>query len=255
MTTNPMPLDSSPDSRRPAPAPTPGFAWTNPWRRLREGGFSRRLRAGGFSTTEMLIVVALIGIMVLFTTPALIEFFRSMKVRTAAQRVVSHIRLCRQVAVSRRAHVTMLLQSGPGTSRYRAWEDTTLDNTHDANGADDTLGTDDDEPWVVRPTEQLNTDDVVLVDVYNDLTPGSADDEFATSADSVLLGDGTLMLRFYPDGQVKRLDDVGEPVDGDTLLRIRMDGQVGPDRLDRWYASVNRPGKVQTDFIRNPGWS
>lgn len=207
----------------------------------------------GFSLAEVLVVVGLIGIIVLFSTPALLDFFRSMKVRTAAQRVVSNMRLARQVAVSRRNHVTMVIEASDTSPTYRAWEDTELDNTRDANGVDNVAGNDDDEPWVVEPDQQLEINQVKLPDVYNDTTPNTANDQF-TASDSVLEADATVTLRFFPNGQVQRIGTDGTPVATDTLLRVRMDGTVGPDRLDRWYAGVNRPGKVQTDFIRDPDW-
>lgn len=213
----------------------------------------RRRGREGFTATEMMIVLAIIGIMVLFSIPALIDFFRAMKVRTAAHQLVSRCRLCRQIAVSHRTHVTMVLEGGASLSTYRAWEDVTLDDVRDANGPDDEDGTDDDEPWVVEPVQDLVVNDVFLRDVYNDTSTDTWDDVFG-EADSVMSDDDDVYLRFYPDGQVLRIDSEGNEVEGDTLVRIRLDGKVGRDRLDRWYVGLNRPGKVQADFIRDPAW-
>ena len=212
----------------------------------------RSARRDGFSLTEILIVVALIGIIALISTPAMLDFFKAMKVRTAAQRLVSHMRLARQVAVSRRNWVVFVVDGDTLPSSYRAWEDTNRDYMRQPDGADGMAGTDDDEPWVVRPVSELERDDVTIEDAYNDTTPGTADDQFSSSES--VMSSGRLTLRFAPDGQVQRIDSSNTPVNGDTLIRIRVDGVTGRNRLDRWYASVNRPGKVQTDMIRNPSW-
>ncbi|MBI4169481.1 MAG: prepilin-type N-terminal cleavage/methylation domain-containing protein [Acidobacteria bacterium] len=71
-------------------------------RRSAGGGEAR-----GYSLPELLIVIALIGIFVVFGGPALSEAFRSYKVRSAANNLTTDIRALRYIAVAERATRTM----------------------------------------------------------------------------------------------------------------------------------------------------
>jgi Tfp pilus assembly protein FimT len=206
----------------------------------------RRTSASGWSVLEMLAVLAIMGIMVAAASPSFLNFFHAMKVRTAAQRLQSQVRLCRQVAVSRRSEVTLKVEGNEAASTYSAWEDKVLDQVRDANGADNVVNNDDDERWVVRPDNQLEQDHVKLVDCFNDITPADPDDDPGNS----IMEDNALILRFYPNGQVLRVDAEDVVINDDTLVRMRLEGIVGNTQIDRWEVAVNRAGKVQTDFRR-----
>lgn len=206
---------------------------------------SRLRRAGlrGFSVTEMLTVLALMGLLVAVSAPAMLNFFQSMKVRTAAQRMVSHLRLCRQVAVSRRDNVTMRIEGKAIPSQYLAWEDKVVDQAYDANGADNTVGNDDDEVMVVKADRQLRGDAVEIKDVFYTVTSAE------TPANSAMNSD-MAYLRFYPDGTAVRLDGSSNPVTTDWQVVIRMEGEVAGRYIDRWDVMINRAGKVETHFYR-----
>jgi prepilin-type N-terminal cleavage/methylation domain-containing protein len=212
----------------------------------------RKLRArrdqAGFSAVEMLAVVALIGIMVLVTTPAMMDFFNAMKVRTAAHRFMSHLRLCRQVAVSRRTEVLMELQrTHPGsTAGYKAWEERNDDLLRDDNGVD-AADADDDEKWVIKDEKGMETDRVTFIDSYNDITPSIPGDDPGTS---VMGGNGRMILRFFPNGQVVRVAANGDSIVTDTLLRMRLQRKINGSRMDRHDVTINRAGKVGSDFTR-----
>jgi len=216
---------------------------------------SRRLlmfRQRGFSAVELMAVVAIIGILVLVSTPAFLTFFNSMKVRTAANRLQSHVRLCRQVAVSRRVNVMMQLQrtAGAVAPTYQAWEEKnwTAGNVpaRNANGADGNAGTADDENIVVRPANQMGIDRVTFVDSYNDTTP---EDALDAPGSSVMSGSGRMFLMFLPNGQVVRLTDAGGNVSPpDTTIRMRLTRQVTRSRVDQWDITVNRAGRVGSAF-------
>jgi prepilin-type N-terminal cleavage/methylation domain-containing protein len=192
----------------------------------------------GFSAVEMLIVLALLGMMMLISIPALMDFFRSMRVRTGAQRFVSHIRLCRQIAVTRRARVAMTITGSGNTvdPEYHAFEDGNNDFTQAS-----------DEVDVVRRDTQLKKDYVWISDIYNDDTPA---DDHDSSIDSVIDAN-EVKLWFYPNGQVLRVE--GDPAVAqttDTMLRIRLHGRINASRCDEWEVSLNRPGKVATDYLK-----
>ena len=216
----------------------------------------RAHRSRGFSAAEMMVVVALIGLMVLVTTPALLNFFASMKARTASNRLASQLRLCRQVAVARRTQVLMELQrtNGSTTPVFKAWEEKSSPRNiaRDANGADGTAGNDDDENWVVKSDAQMGVDGVTFLDSYNDTTPADPADALGSS---IMDGSGRMTLRFYPNGQVMRINrsspfsDVSSPAD--TLIRMRLQRRVNNTRLDNQDVTINRAGKVAADFTQS----
>lgn len=68
-----------------------------------------RKAPAGYSFPELLIVIAFIGLFVLFGGPALSEAFRSYKVRATANNLVSDIKAVRYLAVTNRAPQTLTL--------------------------------------------------------------------------------------------------------------------------------------------------
>ena len=60
----------------------------------------RRPGQHGFSLTELLIVMGLMAIVMLITLPALGNFLRSNRVRSAASLMVNHVRLARHAAIA-----------------------------------------------------------------------------------------------------------------------------------------------------------
>src|SRR5688572_27022547 len=71
----------------------------------------------GFSLAEMLVVVAIIGMLSLVSVPAFINYQRTMKLRGAVRTLNSDIRNCRQMAISRNVIVRMEL----GADRYQTF--------------------------------------------------------------------------------------------------------------------------------------
>ena len=65
----------------------------------------------GYSFAELLIVIALIGLFVLFGGPAMLDAFRAYKVRSIANNVTVDLRAMRYNAVSRRATQTMTVNN------------------------------------------------------------------------------------------------------------------------------------------------
>src|SRR4051794_11061411 len=73
----------------------------------------------GYSIMEILVVVAIIGIMSLVTVPAFMNFQRSNSVKASLRSFTSDIRNCRQRAISRNSDVRLELDS---TNVYRFYE-------------------------------------------------------------------------------------------------------------------------------------
>src|SRR3954452_565920 len=73
----------------------------------------------GYSIMEILVVVAIIGIMSLVTVPAFMNFQRSNSVKASLRSFTSDIRNARQRAISRNSQVRLELDS---TNVYRFYE-------------------------------------------------------------------------------------------------------------------------------------
>ena len=65
----------------------------------------------GYSLSELLVVIALIGIFVLFGGPAMADAYRAYKVRSTADILATDLRALRYVAVTIRAPRTMTLNT------------------------------------------------------------------------------------------------------------------------------------------------
>jgi type IV fimbrial biogenesis protein FimU len=84
-------------------------------RERREG--KRRRKADGYSLSELLTVIALIGIFVLFGGPAMADAFKAYKVKAAADILATDVRGMRYAAVGQRATRTMTINSqGAGSN-------------------------------------------------------------------------------------------------------------------------------------------
>jgi len=68
---------------------------------------TQRKRIAGFSISELLTVLALMGLLILFGGPAMADAFRSYKVRSAADILSTDVRALRYAAVAGRASLTM----------------------------------------------------------------------------------------------------------------------------------------------------
>ena len=85
----------------------------------------------GYSIAELLVVVAIIGMMSLITVPAFINYQRSAKVKSAMRNVMSDLRNSRTAAVSQNKWVRMTLSAGPDgrITRYSLDESTDFGTT------------------------------------------------------------------------------------------------------------------------------
>ena len=73
----------------------------------------RRARAGsaGYSLPELLVVIALMGLFILFAGPAMADAYKAYKVRSATDILATDIRALRYAAVAQRGSRTMTLNT------------------------------------------------------------------------------------------------------------------------------------------------
>lgn len=87
---------------------------------------SRLSQQAGFSLVEMLIVIALIGIMALVSVPNFISFQRSNKVKASMRTFTSDLRSMRQMAIAQgvqtRITFTPDTTSKPASRAYDLWQ-------------------------------------------------------------------------------------------------------------------------------------
>ena len=74
------------------------------WRKAPETG-----RENGYSLSELLIVIALMGLMILFSGPAIADSFRAYQVRASANEVTTILRALRYNAVTNRVARTLTI--------------------------------------------------------------------------------------------------------------------------------------------------
>ena len=67
--------------------------------------------SGGFSLSEMLTVIAILGLFILFGGPSMADAFRAYKVRSAADMLVTDIRALRYNAVAQRVTQTLTINT------------------------------------------------------------------------------------------------------------------------------------------------
>jgi prepilin-type N-terminal cleavage/methylation domain-containing protein len=71
---------------------------------------------GGFSLSELLVVIALLGLFILFGGPAMADAYKAYKVRSAADMLVTDIRALRYNAVAQRAPQTLTINTQSNVS-------------------------------------------------------------------------------------------------------------------------------------------
>jgi len=84
---------------------------------IERGSERTNRRTEGYSLSELLAVIALLGLFILFGGPAMADAFRAYKVRSSADIVATDVRAMRYSAVGQRSPRTMTINSqGSGTN-------------------------------------------------------------------------------------------------------------------------------------------
>ncbi|HET8798108.1 MAG TPA: prepilin-type N-terminal cleavage/methylation domain-containing protein [Thermoanaerobaculia bacterium] len=87
-----------------------------------------RRSSGGYSLAELLVVVAIIGILSLVSVPAFMSYRNSAKLRSSMRQFVADLREARQRAITEN-HPTMIsFRAGTGNLAYRSFNGTVADD-------------------------------------------------------------------------------------------------------------------------------
>jgi len=76
----------------------------------------------GYSLAEMLTVVAIIGIMSLIVVPNFVQYYRSIRLKTAMRRLANDLRGARQRAVARNSMVMVSYKPSTAPGSYATYE-------------------------------------------------------------------------------------------------------------------------------------
>ncbi len=155
----------------------------------------------GFSLAEMLVVVAIIGMLSLVSVPAFINYQRTMKLRGALRVLNTDIRNCRQMAITRNVIVRMEFV---GARRYQ----TSMSSDGGATWQRLPLRVQDDENIVGGNIRYL--DETVSLDAItfiDDDENGGRDMDFhgdGTIWDDDAVAGGTITLRTNWDSSINK---------------------------------------------------
>lgn len=89
--------------------------------RRREAGFSRR-REAGFSLAEMLVVVAMVGLMALVAVPWFVKIAQRQQIQSAAREISVALAAARMTAVKRNAQISFVASSTTPPLTFQTFE-------------------------------------------------------------------------------------------------------------------------------------
>jgi len=83
----------------------------------------------GFSLAEMLVVIAILGLFCLIAIPAVGNYIRAARVRTANDLMMGDLRAVRYIAITNRVDSTLTIDTAGGTWNYADIHGTTVTRT------------------------------------------------------------------------------------------------------------------------------
>lgn len=123
--------------------------------RIRNAASRRSER--GYSLPEMLVVVAIIGLISLVGVPSFISMQRSMKVKSSLRQFTADVRGARQRAVTQYRRVAVSFETGAGKNSYVIREFTGLDGGGN-------------EVWQTVTTRELDDSVYLATSTFTDLS-------------------------------------------------------------------------------------
>jgi prepilin-type N-terminal cleavage/methylation domain-containing protein len=188
----------------------------------------------GYSLVELLVVVAMIGIVALVTLPALMQLMPQYRIRGAASEAAAAMRMLRQRAITTRT--PWRISFDVTNNRYRFWTltspyaDMSVATNWRAIRRDGRTPDPTGEDWFMNPSIDLNAP----TDTFNDVACPA---------------DGRLDLIFQRDGSIATNAPCSGP-STDVLTFSPNPGVVfavdsSVVRFNRYYLSVSQTGLVE----------
>ena len=183
---------------------------------------------------ELLVVVAIIGVVALVTIPALMQLMPQYRIRSAASETAAVIRLIRQRAVTTRSPWRITFDTSQNRYRYFALNSPYADQAVEANwtaiardGRNRAVG--GDEEWIQVTSVQLQSTTNSFKDV-------------------VCPTDGLIDLIFLRDGSVSDKAACGatatDVLTFGTAPSVRFSVDSNLVRFNRYYVTVAKNGSV-----------
>jgi len=148
----------------------------------------------GYSLTEMLVVIAIIGMLALVMVPNFVGFYQSNKMKTSMRNFTSDLRSVRQLAIVQGKQAAMSFNIGNG---QRAYDWYLGDKPYNSVNWTRVTG-----PGTNKPTGYLDT--IVYFPANSASTPQTFTDVLDCSANPCVSGaDGKIDVIFFPDGHVQ----------------------------------------------------
>lgn len=171
----------------------------------------------GYSLPELLVVVAIVGLISLVGVPAFISYFNSMRVNSALREFTTDVRAARQRAVTRNRPVKFSFETGAGKRSY--W-------IYDGDAAGTT--------WTQFGDERQLQEYVYLND--------------ATFVDEDTPSDSQLDIVFQPNGTITKADGSAMPTETEggkavTKVEIRTDENVP---FNQFVVYFSQSGQLST---------
>jgi prepilin-type N-terminal cleavage/methylation domain-containing protein len=184
----------------------------------------------GYSLTEILLVLAILGVILAITIAGFSDYYRQYKLSTVTRRVSSAISLARLKAVSTNMNYTFTLDASAAPNQYQ------ITGTNDLNGN----GTVVNEPW-----EDVNDAGTVITDqIY----------------DSPQTLENPIVDHFGITGtNLPNSDNVSLAMDAGTVLTIVFDGRGRVIKMEddsnnnKDYILLQSQGYTHAIFVDNTG--
>ena len=194
----------------------------------------RAIRSRGYSLTELLTVVAMIGVVTLISLPAVMQLMPQYQIRSAASESAATIRQMRQRAMSTRTTHRILFD--PVNDRYSLWMLNTQTSTLSAVNSwtpltKDARRTTTAEEWINASAVDLRT---------NTANPFK---------DVVFPDDSKVDLIFLRDGSVSPTPEISDTdeLTFDPLPSIVFAVDNDLVKFNRYYIQLSRRGNVTID--------
>lgn len=176
-----------------------------------------RMRQSGYTLVEMLVVVAIIGLLSLITVPAFMNFQRANVFRAAMRTFSTDLRNARAVAIQQAFDVKVEIQEGAGAREYQFFS-----------------SRDNGTTWTALRLRGNNTPTKVLdAPVWFESTDGL--DDFDTSGRNEVI--------FVPSGQA-RLET------GATIGTITMATDWDNMANNRYYVTITPAGQIKASVAQ-----